>query len=158
MTATYTAAISGKNGRPIISSTGHPDRESAVRALFEIAPLKHRECSAWRGHGMDIRWHARPRRTFEEATARRDELDARVDAASAVMQTFPRAAMNLIPDAVRTSPECVAARAEMFSALEALRLFNVVYVAEFPREIRAARDARRQARADNLARLSGAPI
>lgn len=82
---------------------------------------------------------------YAQAKAAADALDARLDAASAALQGFPRGLMGLTPDDVKASPEWRQAKRAYDQAFAALRAFNGPFVKRFKSEIRADRDARRQA-------------
>lgn len=83
---------------------------------------------------------------YAEFCAARDELQRRVDAASARIKAIPGAGagpMGLTPDSVKSSPEWRQARAEFRAAFDALRAFNARHASRYRSEERAARDARR---------------
>lgn len=80
---------------------------------------------------------------FEDAKAERDLIQKEVDAAGAVLRTFPKGGpLGLTPDAVRATPEFRAANARFQKAFARLRAFNTIYVKRFANEIRAERAQR----------------
>lgn len=84
--------------------------------------------------------------TYAEYCARRGELEARVDAASARLKAIPGVGagpMGLTPDSVKALPAWKAARAEFNAAFGALRALNAKYAARYRREERQALARRR---------------
>lgn len=74
------------------------------------------------------------------------KLEAASKAASEVINTFPRGPMGLTPDNVKVTPEYRAAKAQSDKTFSALREHNGFMAKTFPKEMKADRDARRQAR------------
>lgn len=81
--------------------------------------------------------------TFKAARA---SIEAEIVVASAALQQFPRLANGLTPDAVKALPVWRAAKANYDRLFAAQRALNGAHAARFSREIRADRDAAREAR------------
>lgn len=81
--------------------------------------------------------------TFEQARVRADELDARAKAAGKALDSFPRVAMNLIPDHIKATQEYRDAKSAFDVAFYEQRRFNAWFVKAFKRELAQARAARR---------------
>src|SRR4029077_2975107 len=79
---------------------------------------------------------------FEAAKAEGDLIQKEVDAAEAVLQTFPKSPMGGVQDDVRATPEFRAAKARFQKAFARLQAFNTIYVKRFAKELRAERDRR----------------
>jgi hypothetical protein len=84
--------------------------------------------------------------TFNEARKIRDELDAIMTDATKVLNTFPRGAMGLTPDAVKHSVEFKAAKRRYDDAFIKQRAINVYLMSNFKQELRDERDAKRAAK------------
>ena len=82
--------------------------------------------------------------SFEEAKLQHDVIQDRAHAAGDVLRTFPRNAIGLVPDDVRTSATYRAAKSLYDVAFAHQRAFNGVYVKMFAKELSAERDARRK--------------
>lgn len=79
---------------------------------------------------------------FEAAKAQQSQLEQEVEEAGAGLRDFPRGAMGLTPDAVKTSPAYRAAKARFDRAFARLRAFNATFTKKFARELRAERSRR----------------
>jgi hypothetical protein len=79
---------------------------------------------------------------FEDARAEHDLIQREVDAASEVLQTFPRSPMGGVRDDVRATLEFQAANARFQKAFARLRAFNTIYVKRFAKELRTERARR----------------
>jgi len=84
---------------------------------------------------------------FEIATQHRNEIDARLRAASAELKALTdelggTGPMGLTPDHVKADPRWQQAKARFDTLFQALRQFNAVYVRKFKRELAAERRAR----------------
>ena len=79
---------------------------------------------------------------YESAKAIKAALSHRVDAASAVLNQYPKGAMGLTPDAVRATAQWKADKAEFDVAFRASRDFNGKFSKMFKLEIRAERMAK----------------
>lgn len=79
---------------------------------------------------------------FEEAKAEHDLIEKEVEAASAILQTFPKSPLGGVRDDVRVTPEFRAANARFKKAFARLRAFNTIYVKRFAKEFRAERAKR----------------
>jgi hypothetical protein len=95
---------------------------------------------------------------YDEAKLERDRLQAEMQSASAIMQTFPRGEMGLTPDHIKASPEWRAARARYQTALSAMQTFNATFIPRFKKEIAAERRAKCAARTVSPASTSKAPL
>ena len=82
---------------------------------------------------------------FAVAKATAQHLKGELDKAAARMRGFPKLANGLTPDDVKASPEWRAARAAYWAAHDAYRAFNAQFTRAFKRELRAERNARREA-------------
>ena len=81
--------------------------------------------------------------TFEEAKAQKAALEKAVTETGAVLRnTYPRSAIGLVSDAVRTSPEYQAHKKAYDEAFAKLQSFNQVYVVRFAKEIKEERRKR----------------
>lgn len=76
---------------------------------------------------------------YAAAKAARAQLDATVHRLGAVLQAFPKGPMGLTPDAVKATPEYMAAKTDYETAFNQLRDFNARFLKAFPKEIRADR-------------------
>jgi hypothetical protein len=79
---------------------------------------------------------------FEDARAEHDLIQREVDAASEVLQAFPKGPMGGVGDDVRATPEFRAANTRFQKAFARLRAFNAIYVKRFAKELRVERDKR----------------
>lgn len=79
---------------------------------------------------------------YEDAKAQRDALEEEMSLATAEIKSFPRGAMNLVPDHVKASPEYRSAKLRTDRAFAKLRAFNAEFVKRFKEEIRADRSSR----------------
>jgi hypothetical protein len=79
---------------------------------------------------------------FEEAKAEHDLIEKEVEAASEVLQTFPKSLLGGVRDDVSVSPEFRAANVRFQKAFARLRAFNTIYVKRFAKELRAERAKR----------------
>jgi hypothetical protein len=68
---------------------------------------------------------------YEQAKARRDELESALSAASLALKSFPRLPSGLTPDAVKATPEYQAAKSRYDVAFTNLREFNRQFVRIF---------------------------
>ena len=75
-------------------------------------------------------------------------IDEELSAISAKLNApeFPRLANGLAPDHVRAMPEYKALRAQYARGFDKLRTLNAELVKRFPKELRASRDAAREAK------------
>lgn len=103
-----------------------------------------------KGHGSDAHGtgieSAVPDTAYAIAKAQNQKLAAVVEQHSATMQTFPRGPMGMTPDDVRATPEFKTANANFDRAFAALRAHNGFMSKNFKTEMKADRDAARQAR------------
>jgi len=83
---------------------------------------------------------------FEDAKAEHGLIEKEVEAAEAVLQTFPKGPMGGARDNVRGTPEFRAANARFQKAFARLRAFNAIYVKRFAKELRAERAKRYSSR------------
>lgn len=90
-------------------------------------------------------------KTWPEAKAAQESASARVKAASATMDKYPKSSMGLTPDAVKASPQWRADKAEMDAAMFELQRANSVVAKSFAKESAAERDARRAAKLQEVA-------
>lgn len=90
-------------------------------------------------------------KTWPEAKAAQEAASARVKAASATMDKYPKSSMGLTPDAVKASPQWRADKAEMDAAMLELQRANSVVAKSFAKESAAERDARRAAKLQEVA-------
>jgi hypothetical protein len=81
--------------------------------------------------------------TFAEAKATQSALDNEVTRLGDVLDTFPKGALGLTPDAVKFSPEYSAAKSAFDAGFAKLRNFNGAFTKSFAKEIREERRARR---------------
>ena len=82
--------------------------------------------------------------TYENAKARKYELEKKVTDTSAVLATFPHdGPMGLAPDSIKFSLEYMAAKADFTVAFTALREFNRRFVKIYAKEYRAERRNRK---------------
>lgn len=79
---------------------------------------------------------------LQTASATRDKLNARAKEASAKLQTYPRGATGITPDAIKFSPEYQADLRAYRGAEATLRTFNAGYVKTFKTELAAERRAK----------------
>lgn len=82
------------------------------------------------------------RADFEGAKAEHDALERKSKETGDALRKFPRSAIGLVSNAVRTSPEYVAAKKASDVAFAQLQSFNKVYVKAFAKELKAERDAK----------------
>ena len=80
--------------------------------------------------------------TYEEAKRVVAAAEAESKAAGDVLDTFPKLANGLTPDAVKFSPEYKVAKARYNAAFAHLRRVNEWFVKNFNKEIRAERASR----------------
>ena len=76
---------------------------------------------------------------FTAAKEARDEINARLTAASEKMNHYPRGTIGLTPDEIKATPEWRANRTECDAIFQELRRFNQKFVKRFAKEIRAER-------------------
>lgn len=79
---------------------------------------------------------------YAEAKRVVDKIQSESNAASAALQTFPKGATGLTPDAVKFSPEFKAAKTRFNVAVARERSANAWFYKTFKKEIRAERAAR----------------
>jgi hypothetical protein len=94
-----------------------------------------------------------PSPLFPFAQAKRDGLEAAAAEASRALNAIPgigSGPMGLTPDAVKFSPAYRLARARYDKAAAELRAFAGMMSRNFPRELKAERDARRAEREARL--------
>ena len=80
--------------------------------------------------------------TYEEAKKVVNAAEAESKAAGDVLDTFPKLANGLTPDAIKLSPEYRAAKTRFNAAFAHLRRVNAWFVENFKKEIRADRASR----------------
>lgn len=76
---------------------------------------------------------------YEAAKVRKKALESACDAASAALKPFPRNAMGLTPDDVKSTPAYREAAAAYAVAFAELRRFNEAFLKRFAAEYRAER-------------------
>ena len=81
---------------------------------------------------------------YTAAKATRETLEKDVRETTAVLDAFPKGAMNLTTDAAKATPEWTTARAASQHAMSVLRQFNAWFVGAFKCEIAAERKERRK--------------
>jgi hypothetical protein len=80
---------------------------------------------------------------FVEARSLADRLEAEVTKWTEALKRFPRGAMGLTPDHVKSSPEFIATKRAFDHAFSKLRQFNSVFTKKFANELREERQRRR---------------
>lgn len=85
--------------------------------------------------------------SFVEARSLRDRLEAETAKWEKALKHFPRGAMGLTPDHVKSSPEFIATKSAFDHAFSKLRQFNSMFTKKFARELQ---EERRQRRAQPL--------
>lgn len=137
---------------------GARDHEDAMREAARSTPSPDRAAlEIWNGDryvkvfgaGREERSAEKPRaasKAFDEAKAESALIEKEVDAASEVLQTFPKSPLGGVRDDVRWTPEYRAANARFQKAFARQRAFNAVYVKRFAKELQAERAERTRAR------------
>lgn len=82
---------------------------------------------------------------YPEALARRDALELAVSQCGSALKAFPRGAMGLTPDAIKSSPEFRAAKEAYNRAFAELRAFNADFVKRYAKDEAKRRASRRKA-------------
>lgn len=90
--------------------------------------------------------HLQQTTQFERDMVEWDRIKARTKAASAAMNTYPRGPTGLTPDEIKATKKWKSDYAEMQSAMAAERIANGMMLKRYPREIKAARAAEREAK------------
>lgn len=80
---------------------------------------------------------------YEQAKARRDQIESVLSQAESIVASFPKSACGLHSDEVKSNPKFIKACQIGFEAFTALRAFNQVFVKKFKKEIALERKARR---------------
>jgi hypothetical protein len=84
---------------------------------------------------------------YQQAKARKAELEAEQSRLGAILRAFPKCQMGLTPDHIRATPEWKTAKAESDAAFARLQKFNAYFVKRFATEYRDERRAKAAARA-----------
>lgn len=80
--------------------------------------------------------------TFQEAVAKKAELNAINDALSNALQGFEKESNGMISQTVRDTPEFIEADTDFKKSFSELRAFNTWYLKAFKKEIQLARKNR----------------
>ncbi|HEX7233902.1 MAG TPA: hypothetical protein VF243_01425, partial [Nitrosospira sp.] len=84
---------------------------------------------------------------YQQVKALADAAWERNKQAAAALDKFPKGPMGLTPDSVKATPEWQTAKKEADQAFAATRAANTFLLKNFPKEVRADRDAERAAKA-----------
>ncbi|MFK4131937.1 hypothetical protein ACI2KR_06535 [Pseudomonas luteola] len=79
---------------------------------------------------------------YDEAKAKADELDAAYRYHGNKLKAFPKGALGLTPDDIKSSPEYKAVKRDFDEAFSRLRAFNAFFTRQFTKEIRIDRRER----------------
>lgn len=80
-----------------------------------------------------------PESSFSKAKAERDKITEELRDHKAILDKFPKGAMNLTPDDVKASPEYRDAKQKVDRAFNKLRQFNAGFVKTYAKELRDER-------------------
>ncbi|QDH49059.1 hypothetical protein PHYNN_227 [Pantoea phage Phynn] len=80
--------------------------------------------------------------TFQQYKDQRDFIQSMIDKASKELQSFPRAAMGLVPDEVRATPEFIRAKNMYNTMFSQLRALNSSYIGIYKKELQEERKNR----------------
>lgn len=88
--------------------------------------------------------------TYKQYVIIRNNLRKALEKWSEVLQSFPKGAMGLVPDAVRATPEYKTAKTAYDSSFHTLRVLNGKYVKQYKKELAADRKIALQEHFDSL--------
>lgn len=80
---------------------------------------------------------------YQIAKTARDVIETNYNKACDAMKQFPKLPNGLIPDEVRATDAYRVAKRDLDRTFSLLREYNAHFCKQFPKEIRAERDARR---------------